>query len=66
MGEKKWKGKLGSKLGQGIFDHGDGEVSYELSLASKNKWCLTVSQYKIIEEKNLWRTIGCWEYDRKT
>ena len=49
---------VGEKLGQGKNDYGNGGIFYGLFLAPKIKYCLTINEYGIINEKKTFKGFG--------
>ena len=49
---------VGDKLGQGKNDYGDGGIFYGLFLAPKIKYCLTINEYGIINDKKTFKGFG--------
>ena len=49
---------VGEKLGQGKNDYGSGGIFYGLFLAPKIKYCLTINEYGIINEKKTFKGFG--------
>ena len=62
--EKKYWDKLnkanlvGAKLGQGKNDYGDSGIFFGLFLAPKIKYCLTINEQGIINEKQTFKGFG--------
>ena len=51
------KNLVGEKLGQGKNDYGNGGIFFGLFLAPKIKYCLTINEHGIINEKRLSRDL---------
>ena len=49
---------VGGNLGQGKNDYGNGGIFYGLFLAPKIKYCLTINEYGIINEKKTFKGFG--------